>query len=61
MGDDGSEGFKEIKTTGGITLAQEPSDAVISGMPSAAKKMDPTCFTMNSEKIIPFLIDFLGV
>ena len=60
MGEDGSVGFKDIKKTGGITLAQDPADAVISGMPLAAKKMDPTCFTMNSEKIIPFLIDFLG-
>ena len=38
MGEDGSEGFRDIKKNGGITLAQEPSDAVISGMPLAAAK-----------------------
>jgi two-component system chemotaxis response regulator CheB len=60
MGDDGSNGLKEINNSGGLTMAQDPNEAVIGGMPSAAKKAVPTCVVMNSEKIIPFLVDFIG-
>ena len=59
MGDDGSNGLKLIKDSGGVTLAQNPNEAVIGGMPSAAKKKVPNCFVMDSEKIIPFLISFI--
>ena len=55
MGEDGSKGLKDIKDSGGLTLVQDPNDAVIGGMPSAAQKSVPSCFVMNSEKIIPFL------
>jgi two-component system chemotaxis response regulator CheB len=59
MGEDGSIGLKDIKDCGGLTLVQEPTDAVIGGMPSAAQKAVPSCFVMNSEKIIPFLVNFI--
>jgi two-component system chemotaxis response regulator CheB len=36
MGRDGAHGLKAIKQKGGITIAQEPNDAVIAGMPQSA-------------------------
>jgi len=36
MGHDGAHGLKEIKNHGGTTIAQEPNDAVIGGMPQSA-------------------------
>ncbi len=36
MGRDGADGLKVIKNHGGATIAQEPRDAVISGMPQSA-------------------------
>lgn len=36
MGRDGADGIKVIKNHGGATIAQEPGDAVISGMPQSA-------------------------
>ncbi|MDC0254389.1 chemotaxis-specific protein-glutamate methyltransferase CheB [Bacteriovoracales bacterium] len=59
MGEDGSHGLKLIKDSGGVTLAQSPNEAVIGGMPSAAKRKVPNCFVMDSEKIIPFLVSFI--
>ncbi|HMS01914.1 MAG TPA: chemotaxis protein CheB, partial [Gemmatimonadaceae bacterium] len=36
MGRDGAEGARRIRRGGGTVLVQEPSEAVVSGMPAAA-------------------------
>ena len=36
MGHDGQEGIREVKTAGGLTLAESESSAVVYGMPLAA-------------------------
>jgi two-component system chemotaxis response regulator CheB len=43
MGDDGAAGLLDIRRSGGYTIAEDESTAVVYGMPAAAVKMGAVC------------------
>lgn len=43
MGDDGASGLLDIRRSGGYTLAEDESTAVVYGMPAAAVRMGAVC------------------
>ena len=43
MGDDGASGLLEIRRSGGYTIAEDESTAVVYGMPAAAVRMRAVC------------------
>jgi two-component system CheB/CheR fusion protein len=54
-GADGVEGLRAIKAAGGITIAQEPSEAQSEGMPSAAIAAGTVEMTLSTSAIGPEL------
>ncbi len=51
MGDDGAKGIKEIKETGGKTIAQDEATCVVFGMPKEAIKLGGIDLILPLEKI----------
>ena len=43
MGDDGAAGLLDIRRSGGYTIAEDESTAVVYGMPAAAVRMEAVC------------------
>jgi two-component system chemotaxis response regulator CheB len=43
MGDDGAKGLLDIRLSGGYTIAEDASTAVVYGMPAAAVRMGAVC------------------
>ena len=43
MGDDGASGLLDIRRSGGYTIAEDESTAVVYGMPGAAVRMGAVC------------------
>jgi two-component system, chemotaxis family, protein-glutamate methylesterase/glutaminase len=43
MGDDGAEGLRQLRAAGGFTVAEDPSTAVVYGMPEAAVRAGAVC------------------
>src|SRR5689334_7374678 len=54
-GVDGADGIRAIKAKGGTTLAQDPSTAAHTGMPTAARATNCVDFTLPLEDIGPAL------
>lgn len=52
---DGSEGFRSIKSAGGVTIAQDPADAEVNVMPESAIKKGLADYILPLDKIIEFL------
>lgn len=52
---DGSEGFKSIKSAGGVTIAQDPEDAEVETMPMSAIKRGLVDIILPLDKIIELL------
>ncbi|OFX73887.1 MAG: hypothetical protein A2X12_02830 [Bacteroidetes bacterium GWE2_29_8] len=57
---DGASGIVAIKDMGGVTIAQDPSEAFMARMPSAAIKTDKVDYILNSEQITEFLVNLPG-
>jgi two-component system chemotaxis response regulator CheB len=55
--EDGSQGFKIIKETGGITVVQDPATAGVSVMPQAAVDCVEVDHLLPLEEIGPFLVE----
>ncbi len=55
MGDDGSEGVKEIKKYGGYNIAQEPETCVLPSMPENAIKTGAVDYILSPKEIADFL------
>ncbi len=60
MGADGSRGIKEIKENGGITIAQDPQDAVIGGMPRSAIDTGYVDYVLGLQAIPDKIFDLLA-
>lgn len=43
MGEDGADGLRELRAAGGFTIAEDPSTAVVYGMPEAAVRAGAVC------------------
>jgi two-component system, chemotaxis family, protein-glutamate methylesterase/glutaminase len=56
---DGSIGLKNIADNGGIVIAQDPDEAEINTMPSAAIKMIPDCKIYTLDLIKKFLLSLI--
>ncbi|MEX6504024.1 chemotaxis protein CheB [Pseudomonas zhanjiangensis] len=55
MGRDGAEGLAELRRRGALTIAQEPSSAVIDAMPLAAIKLQAACQVLPPEGMAALL------
>jgi len=55
MGNDGSEGVKEIKKYGGLNIAQNPESCVLPSMPENAIKTGKVDLILDPEQITEFL------
>jgi len=53
---DGAKGIVQIKTEGGITIAQNPEEAQVKTMPDAAIKTGKIDFILNTDQIISYLL-----
>ncbi len=59
MGHDGTEGLKKIKAKGGITIAQDPSEATIGSMPQSAIDAGVVDFVLPLQAIADKLNEFV--
>lgn len=57
MGDDGSEGLKEMKDAGSYTIAQDEKSCVVFGMPGEAIKRDAQCIILPLDKIASHILN----
>jgi two-component system CheB/CheR fusion protein len=55
-GSDGTQGFRAINKSGGITIAQEPSTAKFDGMPSSAINAGHADYVLTIEKMVEFIM-----
>lgn len=53
--DDGAIGLHQIRDAGGVTMVQDPSDALFSAMPERAIAMTPPDFILLTEEIGPMI------
>lgn len=51
MGRDGAQGLRALRESGGWTISQEPSSALVSGMPSAAVQQGACCEILTLPQI----------
>jgi two-component system chemotaxis response regulator CheB len=56
MGEDGAKGLLELRQTGGYTLAEDETTAVVYGMPAAASRMGAVCASLPLDLIGPRLL-----
>lgn len=55
---DGASGLKRIKERGGLTIAQDPADAEVSGMPQAAIQTGMVDWVLRAEEMPRWLLDY---
>ena len=56
MGDDGAAGLLDIRQSGGYTIAEDESTAVVYGMPAAAVRLGAVCESLPLPAIAPRLL-----
>jgi len=61
MGHDGAQGIRLIKEQGGITIAQDPKEALISRMPQSAIDTGAVDFVLSLDKIPKKISEIMGV
>lgn len=57
MGEDGAAGLLELRKAGGYTIAEDPSTAVVYGMPGAAVRLNAACESRPLEAIGPRVLE----
>jgi two-component system, chemotaxis family, protein-glutamate methylesterase/glutaminase len=60
MGDDGAAGLLEIRRSGGFTIAEDESTAVVYGMPAAAVRMGAVCESLPLPAIAPRVLELVS-
>ncbi len=59
MGEDGAQGLLKIRDSGGYTIAEDASTAVIYGMPAAAVQLGGVCESLPLTEIAPRLLELV--
>jgi two-component system chemotaxis response regulator CheB len=59
MGDDGASGLLDIRRSGGYTIGEDESTAVVYGMPAAAVRMGAVCESLPLPAIAPRILDLI--
>jgi two-component system, chemotaxis family, protein-glutamate methylesterase/glutaminase len=52
---DGAEGLRKIKTAGGLTIVQEPAEAIVSYMPEQAMQLFQPDYVADTREIISII------
>jgi two-component system chemotaxis response regulator CheB len=60
MGEDGASGLLEIRGSGGYTIAEDESTAVVYGMPAAAVRMGAVCESLPLPAIAPRVLELVS-
>jgi two-component system, chemotaxis family, protein-glutamate methylesterase/glutaminase len=60
MGDDGAVGLCELKTAGGLTIAQDESSSIVFGMPAEAIRLGAADHVLPPKKIASVLLEQAG-
>ena len=59
MGDDGASGLLDIRRSGGYTIAEDESTAVVYGMPAAAVRLGAVCESLPLPAIAPRVLELV--
>jgi two-component system, chemotaxis family, protein-glutamate methylesterase/glutaminase len=59
MGEDGASGLLDIRRSGGYTIAEDESTAVVYGMPAAAVRMGAVCESLPLPAIAPRFLELV--
>jgi two-component system chemotaxis response regulator CheB len=60
MGDDGAAGLLELRRSGGYTIAEDESTAVVYGMPAAAVRMGAVCESLPLPAIAARVLELVS-
>ena len=60
MGEDGAEGLLELRRSGGYTIAEDESTAVVYGMPAVAVRMGAVCESLPLPAIAPRVMELVS-
>jgi two-component system chemotaxis response regulator CheB len=60
MGEDGASGLLDIRRSGGYTIAEDESTAVVYGMPAAAVRMGAVCESLPLPAIAPRVLELVS-
>lgn len=59
MGDDGAEGLLELRKSGGYTIAEDESTAVVYGMPAEAQRLGAVIDSLPLPAIAPRILELM--
>ena len=60
MGNDGAKGIVEVKRAGGVTVAEDPSSAILWAMPESAIKTGCVDYVVPKEKMAELLVKLVS-
>jgi two-component system chemotaxis response regulator CheB len=60
MGDDGAKGLLDIRLSGGYTIAEDASTAVVYGMPAAAVRLGAVCESLPLPAIAARVLELVS-
>jgi two-component system chemotaxis response regulator CheB len=60
MGRDGAEGMKEVRDSGGYTIAQDESTSMVYSTPRFAVEINAACESLPLKEIAPRLLDLVA-
>jgi two-component system, chemotaxis family, protein-glutamate methylesterase/glutaminase len=60
MGADGASGLLDVRNSGGYTIAEDESTAVVYGMPAAAMRMGAVCESLPLPAIAPRILELVS-
>jgi two-component system, chemotaxis family, protein-glutamate methylesterase/glutaminase len=60
MGDDGSEGMKEVRDAGGYTIVQDSATSAVYGTAKLAVQLNAACESLPILEIAPRLLELIA-